>query len=543
MSATLGLALGAATVLPGQAIPINEAALHALNRITFGATLPLLQQLSLTPATGPSSIDLYIDEQLTLAGAENPLVPALLAQLATPRANIHEVKQEQFIRACFSRYQLREVMTQFWQRHFNTHYAQVHQIVNVFVPGSSEAVQMIDEANQAFRAHALGRFEDLLLANLDSRAMILYLSLFNSRSGPGPNIEPNEDFARENKELYTLGPEENGVANYSHADIEAAAECFAGYNVFRSGLGNVTCRDPITGAIIPNPVPLQLVFIEEWHEAGQRVFDFDPNDPSDNLTIQGVATSGAEARQLMAWLARMAQTKRFVCRKLIDFFLADGAAQQEPALLLQCTQAWGNNGGDIAAVLEVILKSAAFQGPTYRWQRLRMPMEFTCWMVRALDGTAATPSNLDDMIAATGLMGQSLHDFPSPDGYPTLSRRQPGTQIYIDAANHARGFLRTLPPYTGIVIHDLPQMVISGIGQVVPNGNPDDPADVARYFLRRLYVGRWTADDHTRLTELTQATIFGVLAPLDHVGAPVDYRNRIHLLAALAAVLPQGLKK
>lgn len=540
----VGIALGASAVLPGQAVPINANALHALNRITFGATLPLLQQLSLTPTTGPNSIDIYVDAQIAMTGLEDPRVPMLLAQLPTPRTTIQQVKQEQFVRACFSRFQLREVMTQFWQRHFNTNYLSVNQTVTALGGTTTDAVQMIDEVNQAFRANALGRFEDLLLANLDSRAMNFYLSMFNSQSGPGAGVEPNEDAPRENCELWTLGVDGPNGPNYSHDDIEALAECLAGWSVYWSTLpNNLTFRQPITGAIITNPVPMQRVFIQQWHENGVRHFDFDATTTADDLTVNGVSTSDIDARLVVAHMARMEQTKRFVCSKLIDFFLADGAAQQQPALLTQCMNAWGLNGGDIAAVLGTILKSPVFQGTTYRWQRLRQPMDFTCWIVRALDGDATTLSNLDGVIGTTDLMGQNLHHYPSPDGYPNQSKRQPGSQVYVDAARHAQAFLRTLPPYNGIVIHDLPGMVINGIGQVIPGGDPDNPQDVAQYFLQRLFVGNWSTGDLVRCTDLTLETVFGNPAPLDHVGNPTDYGQRISLLAALAVVLPQGLKK
>lgn len=530
---------------PAQAIVIKPEALHALNRITFGPTLPLLASLSLTPTSGPGPIDNYIDQQLALSGVEDPRVPLLLAQLPAVPTTIEDLKREEFIRACFSTYQLREVMTQFWERHFSTFYLGLIGIVQSFGGTQADAVGIVAAANQRFRANALGKFEDLLLANVDSKAMILYLSLWASQSAPNPpppapNLAPNEDLAREILELHTLGPEENGVANYSHDDIEAFAECLAGWNVYRSGLAGFTLLQPNSTAVLSSPALLDRCFVADWHENNLPLFfQFNPNITTDNLSLTTSSASDIDARLVIAHLARMRQTKAFICRKLIRFFLADAAV--EPALLSQCVAAWGSNGGDIAAVLSVILKSAAFQGATYRWQRLRMPMEYTCWVVRALDGTATTPSNVDGLIAASDSMGQELHSYQTPEGFPTQSLRQPGSQIYLDAAKHA--LTRTATPAPGIMIHDLPGMVINGIGTLIPGGNPDDPTHVANYFLRRLYVGNWTPDDLTRCRDLVAATILGTPAPLDHVNAPVDYAQRINLLAALVLSLPQALKK
>ena len=538
-------ALFASRTSTGQAVVILPLPAHVLNRITYGPSLALLQSLSLQTTGGPSNVDIYIGRQIALSGNENALTNNLLAQLPTPRTTIQQVQQEQYIRACFSQFQLREVMTQFWERHFNTNFLRVRAVVTSpgFGGTEADAVGMIADENSAFRTHALGRFEDLLLTSIDSRAMILYLSLFNSRSGPGANDVPNEDLAREFLELHTLGPEEGGQANYSHDDIEALAECLAGWNVYRGSLpGGLTYREPVTGNVIPNPSPLQRVFIEQWHESGQALtLDFDPTTTADDLALTTTSTTDIDARTVATHVANMEQTKRFVCRKLIRFFLSDDA--NEPTLLTQAMAAWGTNGGDIAAVLDVILTSTEFQGTTYRWQKARTPMEAVCFTVRALDGTASSPSNVDAVIRTAELMGQTLHEYPSPDGYPTESLQQPGTQVYLTFVQYALDFLRNQAPHAGIIIHDIPGLAIQGVPNLVPGGDPDDPGDVAEFFLRRLYVDRYTQGDVDRLTDFVSKDIFGNTAPLDHVGAPQDYRNRIHLLAALAVAIPQGLKK
>jgi len=110
---------------------------------------------------------------------------------------------------------LQERMTLFWHNHFAT--------------GGLAAPLMIAQ-NETLRRYALGRFDDLLRAVFQDPAMQLHLSIAGSHKN-----EPNENFARELFELYTLGA---GV-NYTEGDIREAARALTGWVAVRSN-GSVT---------------------------------------------------------------------------------------------------------------------------------------------------------------------------------------------------------------------------------------------------------------------------------------------------------------
>ncbi len=104
---------------------------------------------------------------------------------------------------------LHERMTWFWHTHFTTSLDRVH-------------APFVWNQYLTFRQHALGNFRDLVVAIATGPAMLLYLDGAGSQGD-----DPNENFAREFLELFTLG-RNNG---YTEGDIRAGARVFAGWDV------------------------------------------------------------------------------------------------------------------------------------------------------------------------------------------------------------------------------------------------------------------------------------------------------------------------
>src|SRR5262249_46810965 len=80
------------------------------------------------------------------------------------------------------------------------------------------------DQNEFYRAHALGSFSTLLEGLTTDRAMMVYLDVNGSRK-----TAPNENFAREVMELFSMG-----IGNYTEADIRESARAFTGWTVARS---------------------------------------------------------------------------------------------------------------------------------------------------------------------------------------------------------------------------------------------------------------------------------------------------------------------
>jgi uncharacterized protein (DUF1800 family) len=104
-----------------------------------------------------------------------------------------------------------EKMTLFWHNHFTSSVQKVRYIPSLYWQ------------NVLFRREALGNFATLLKAVARDPAMLIYLDGVRSVAR-----QPNENFARELLELFTLGE-----GHYSEADIKAAARAFTGWSIDR----------------------------------------------------------------------------------------------------------------------------------------------------------------------------------------------------------------------------------------------------------------------------------------------------------------------
>jgi uncharacterized protein (DUF1800 family) len=103
---------------------------------------------------------------------------------------------------------LEEKMTLFWHGHFATSEEKVRDY------------RKMHKQNALFRAQATGNFRTLMIAVAQDPAMLAYLDAAVNVKGA-----PNENFAREIMELFTMG-----VGNYSEEDIREAARAFTGWN-------------------------------------------------------------------------------------------------------------------------------------------------------------------------------------------------------------------------------------------------------------------------------------------------------------------------
>lgn len=169
-----------------------------LERITFGVTPAVFvemeslgangfleRQLSITPAgtrrvlTGNHTLDDDIESRFQFYRQMNSGRPA------------RELRHAAVLRAMHHEGQLAEIMVEFWSNHFSTYSGTDDK--NVRYAAASDD-------RDGIRAHAMGRFSDLLLASARSVSMQLYLDNFRSSRS-----RPNQNYARELMELHTMG--------------------------------------------------------------------------------------------------------------------------------------------------------------------------------------------------------------------------------------------------------------------------------------------------------------------------------------------------
>ena len=146
-------------------------------------------------------------------------------------------------RMLLTRRPLEEKLTLFWHGHFATGNVKVRD------------TRMMLRQNELLRAHASGRFEELLLGILTDPAMLVYLD-----NGENVKGHPNENFGRELLELFSLG-----VGNYTEQDIREGSRAFTGWT---------------------NDV-LEFEFDAEQHDFGEKTFlgQTGPFDGADIIRI------------------------------------------------------------------------------------------------------------------------------------------------------------------------------------------------------------------------------------------------------------------
>lgn len=289
-----------------------------------------------------------------------------------------QAQARSLLQAVHSRHQLRELMTWFWFNHFsvNQYKANLRALVG-------------DYEERAIRAHALGRFRDLLGAAVRHPAMLRYLD--NEQNAAG---RLNENLARELLELHTLGVD----GGYRQADVQELARVLTGVGV------NFTDDTP---RLRPGLQPL-------YRREG--VFEFNPNrhDGGDKQLLgRRIRGRGLEELdEVLDLLAAHPATARFVCGKLVRYLVADPAP---PALVAHAADIFLERDGEIAPVIEALIGSPAFQPSLGRL--FKTPMHFVCSGLRL----AAEAQPLRDPAPALGWLarlGQPLFSRPTPDGYP-----------------------------------------------------------------------------------------------------------------------------
>jgi uncharacterized protein (DUF1800 family) len=294
-----------------------------------------------------------------------------------------ELQQLAVVRATLSERQLREVMVDFWTNHFN-----------VFVGKGADRFLTPSYIEETIRPHALGRFEDLLVATAQSPAMMFYLDnalsvapgssppfpLSRRRGGQGVRTGINENYARELLELHTLGVD----GGYTQQDVIAVARIFTGWSIDR----------PQRGA--------GFAFHEWAHDRGEK-------------QVFGVRFQNGgmeEGIRLLKLLAMQHATMHHVSRKLCARFVSD---EPPDGCVDAAVDAWHRTDGDIRAVLRAIFTSPDFWAPQAQRAKVKTPLEF---VVSALRAAGAEPDSSLRLAQVVARLGQPLYLQPAPTGYP-----------------------------------------------------------------------------------------------------------------------------
>ena len=356
-----------------------DDARHLLNRTGFAASDAEIKAFAaLTRADATDKLLKAAPLQATLSPPtwvdEPPLPPVRLRDMsqeqrqAEQRKNVErafELREWWFREMLTTPSPLTEKMTLFWHNHFATSQQKVR-----FTP-------LMYQQNLMLRRNALGNFGTMLREIARDPAMLIYLDGANSRKE-----QPNENFAREVMELFTLGE-----GHYSEKDIKEAARAFTGWSVDRDS-GKFLFRRPI-------------------HDYG-------------NKTVLG-KSGNFDGDQVIDILLARPETAQFITRKLWREFVSMTPDEAEIAKLAERFRA---SGYDIAKLMRAMLTSEAFYAAENRAALIKSPVEFVVGTMKQFE--IDTP-NLRPFVLAAALLGQNLFSPPNVKGWP-------GGETWINSA-------------------------------------------------------------------------------------------------------------
>ena len=351
----------------------EQHARHLLNRAGFGIPherVAVLTALGLegavetlvdyTPEPWPQP-DWVIDPIIqpgqirrSMEGASDTEIrKAVTKQNRAERLTVQRLKGWWLERMLTTRSPLEEKMTLFWHGHFATSAQKTrHSLVNYHI-------------NDVQRTHATGNFKELTIAIGQSPAMLDYLD--NRKSS---KESPNENWARELMELFTLG-----VGNYTEDDIKNGARAFTGWTTNYKGWRYDTRR----------------------HDFGEKTFmgrtgAFDGWDIIDIIFEQPAAAT-------------------FICRKLWTYFAYDAP---EDAVVEALAETLRANNYELKPVLKQMFQSKAFYSDRAVATQVKSPAQFAVQLCDDLEVTS--PPYL---IMAQGMksIGQDLFHPPNVKGW------------------------------------------------------------------------------------------------------------------------------
>ena len=385
-----------------------------------------------------------------------------------------EAMETRMLRDVYSERQLEAVMTDFWLNHFNV-YVRKDQI---------EPYLLSTYERETIRPHALGKFEDLLVATAQSPAMLVYLDNDksigadsqaaervkrvqelrpNGKLAKVANAGLNENYGRELMELHTLGV--NG--GYTQADVTAVAKVFTGWTVDKPASG---CE---TSSLKSGGMSRERRWC--WERRFRRVAE-------------------REGLEVLHMLATSPATAHFVCEKLAVRFVSD---TPPAALVDRMAGTFLKKDGDIKEVLRTMYKSPEFWSTGVERAKVKTPEEFVVSAVRASGAEVTNPVAL---VQSLDKLGMPLYGMQTPNGYSWKQDGWVSTGALVSRMNFA--LVMSAGKLPGVKM-DWDGLVGDGAG--VKNASYDGGVDAVKE--RRLEMALLDApvSERTRRTVLGQA--------------------------------------
>ncbi len=409
---------------------------------------------------------------------------------------------------------IREKMTLFWHNHFATELSTV---------GITKYMHI---QNQLLRQHALGNFRTLVRQITIDPAMLVYLNGNANTKG-----RPNENFARELQELFTIGkgPEvaPGDYTHYTETDVREAARVLTGWRDVRTGFTSQ--------------------FVASNHDATDKTF----SHAYQNTVITGRAgAEGAnELDDLITMIFNQTETAKAICRKIYRWFVYyDIDAGVEATIITPLADILRSSNYEIRPVLAALFQSAHFFADNAMHCIIKNPADFTLDILTRLN--ASVPDPATDQLAAynaffsiaASLQTQQMDLFepPSVAGWPAYYQSPQFHELWINSV--------TLPLRGGVSDALIDGKKVSGtkfpvdvIALAKATSTPADPRILIAEFCSDLLSLDLTAKQKDHL--LTNVFLPGLpdyewsVEWADHLANPTNTQKKAAVTNKLNALL------
>ena len=360
---------------------------HLLSRASFGITVKEMKSMGsppvedvidalLTDLPMPDPPDDWVSEPFDINAYRQLGEAEQMAFLRLNNQRINELRGWWLQLMMNSSLNLRERMTLFWHGHFTSDLE------------AGILAQFLFKQVDTLRSYALGNFGHFAKAIYKDPTMLLYLDGANNIAQ-----QPNENFARELLELFTMG-----VGNYTEMDIKEAARAFTGWQADLYNIGSF---------LNPN-----------LHDHGIKTF------------LGQTGNFGGD--QIIDIILQQPETANHICRKLYEHFIS---REIDEAFVNDLANTFRSNNYEIKPVLRSIFSSDFFYSEDAVASLIKAPIEMAAQNARSL---SAESVDLFFVLYTTAILDQELLNPPNVAGWPgQRSWISPTTYVTRNTINEA----------------------------------------------------------------------------------------------------------
>lgn len=307
-----------------------------------------------------------------------------------------------------------------------------YQTVLVTQDSVIEDALLMYSTQMLYRKHVFGNYKQLIKEISLDPGMLKYLNgEKNSKSAP------DENFARELQELFTLG--KGPGSQYTEEDVRQAAKILTGWSVQYSQTINGKQHN-----IIP-----KIIFSQSKHDTSTKVFSSFYNNKtiSPDLSISSDQDRALnELHQLIDLIFSKEEVSKYICRRLWRFFvyneIDDTVEQEIIEPLSEVFRFYDEDPHQMRLVLQALFSSDLFFLSQYRSCMIKSPSDYIVGMLRQIGFPFPDSSQLEAQYYMWGFMrsgivnsGFDINDPPDVAGWPAYYQQPAFYELWYDTTS------------------------------------------------------------------------------------------------------------